>query len=128
MSEGILLEVLDEQGKPVPPGEMGKAVMTGRYSQPQPFIRYRTGDMIRMSPEVSEDGRGLEMHIQIRLMDAIPPEASSKHRHIASFSSRPVSSHEHKRRRRWTCINSSPYLFARDRGRDGSARPGTFPD
>ncbi len=29
MSESIILEVLDEQGQPVAPGETGEAVMTG---------------------------------------------------------------------------------------------------
>lgn len=59
MSESLLLEVLDPQGNPVAPGEMGEAVMTGLCSEAQPFIRYRTGDMVRMSPETDQDGRGL---------------------------------------------------------------------
>ncbi len=49
MSESIILEVLDDAGQPVAPGEMGEAVMTGLCSDAQPFIRYRTGDMVRMS-------------------------------------------------------------------------------
>jgi phenylacetate-CoA ligase len=40
---------------------MGEAVMTGLCSDAQPFIRYRTGDMVRMSPEPSRDGRGLHV-------------------------------------------------------------------
>ena len=51
MSESIILEVLDEEGRPVAPGELGEAVMTGLCSDAQPFIRYRTGDMVRMSAE-----------------------------------------------------------------------------
>ena len=51
LSESILLEVLDEAGHPVAPGELGEAVATGLCSEAQPFIRYRTGDMVRMSPE-----------------------------------------------------------------------------
>ncbi len=65
MSESILLEVLDPQGKPVAPGEMGEAVMTGLCSQAQPFIRYRTGDMVRMSPEADKDGRGLHVIAEV---------------------------------------------------------------
>ena len=61
MSESILLEVLDHEGRPVPPGMLGEAVMTGLCSDAQPFIRYRTGDMVRMSPETSRDGRGLHV-------------------------------------------------------------------
>lgn len=65
MSESILLEVLDANGEPVSPGEMGEAVMTGLCSEAQPFIRYRTGDMIRMSPEPDKDGRGLHVIAEV---------------------------------------------------------------
>src|SRR5512146_1022561 len=61
MSESIILEVLDRELQPVTPGTLGEAVMTGLYSDAQPFIRYRTGDMVRMSPESSRDGRGLHV-------------------------------------------------------------------
>ncbi|MDP2835154.1 MAG: phenylacetate--CoA ligase family protein [Pseudomonadota bacterium] len=61
MSESILLEVLDEAGQPVAPGEMGEAVMTGLCSEAQPFIRYRSGDMVRLSPEPDHAGRGLHV-------------------------------------------------------------------
>ena len=59
MSESIVLEVLDEAGNPVPTGTLGEAVITGLCSDAQPFIRYRTGDMVRMSPESCLEGRGL---------------------------------------------------------------------
>lgn len=61
MSESIILEVLDAAGNPVTPGEMGEAVMTGLCSEAQPFIRYRTGDMVRMSAEPDRAGRGLHV-------------------------------------------------------------------
>ena len=61
MSESIILEVLDSQGAPVAPGEVGEAVMTGLCSDAQPFIRYRTGDMVRLSDESCHDGRGLHV-------------------------------------------------------------------
>lgn len=61
MSESILLEVLDPQGHPVPVGEVGEAVMTGLCSVAQPFIRYRTGDMIRLSAKSCQSGRGLHV-------------------------------------------------------------------
>jgi phenylacetate-CoA ligase len=61
MSESILLEVLDESGRPAAPGELGEAVATGLCSEAQPFIRYRTGDMVRMSPAGCADGRGLHV-------------------------------------------------------------------
>jgi len=61
MNESIILEVLDEQGRPVAPGEEGEAVMTGLCSHAQPFIRYRTGDRIRRAQGVCGDGRGLQV-------------------------------------------------------------------
>jgi phenylacetate-CoA ligase len=61
ISESIILEVLDDAGCAVAPGELGEAVMTGLCSDAQPFIRYRTGDIVRMSPESCSDGRGLHV-------------------------------------------------------------------
>jgi len=61
MSESILLEVLDPQGRPVAPGESGEAVITGLESWAQPFIRYRTGDVLRLSPQLPACGRGLHL-------------------------------------------------------------------
>ena len=65
MSESIILEVLDEAGNPVAPGEMGEAVMTGLCSEAQPFIRYRTGDMVRISQEPDRAGRGLHVIAEV---------------------------------------------------------------
>jgi len=61
MSESIILEVLDADGRPVKPGELGEAVMTGLCSQAQPFIRYRTGDVVRYTDEACREGRGLHV-------------------------------------------------------------------
>jgi phenylacetate-CoA ligase len=61
ISESIILEVLDRTGHPAAEGELGEAVMTGLCSAAQPFIRYRTGDMVRMSPQHCGDGRGLHV-------------------------------------------------------------------
>ena len=60
-SESIVLEVLDPEGRPVNAGELGEAVMTGLCSEAQPFIRYRTGDMLRMGCEPDRGGRGLHV-------------------------------------------------------------------
>ena len=61
MSESIFLEILDHEGNPVNAGEMGEAVMTGLCSEAQPFIRYRTGDMVKLSTDSDKDGRGLHV-------------------------------------------------------------------
>ena len=61
LSESNILEVLDPEGNPAKPGEMGEAVMTGLCSEAQPFIRYRTGDMVKLSTEPDKEGRGLHV-------------------------------------------------------------------
>ncbi|MBS0305642.1 MAG: phenylacetate--CoA ligase family protein [Proteobacteria bacterium] len=65
MSESIALEVLDAEGRPVPDGELGEAVMTGLCSEAQPFIRYRTGDMVRLATEPDRAGRGLHVLAEV---------------------------------------------------------------
>jgi phenylacetate-CoA ligase len=64
-SESIILEVLDEAGQPVAQGELGEAVMTGLCSDAQPFIRYRTGDMVRMNATPDPAGRGLHVIAEV---------------------------------------------------------------
>lgn len=58
MSETHLIEVLDEAGNPV---EEGEAVITSLVSEAQPFIRYRTGDVVRRSVKTDPGGRGLDV-------------------------------------------------------------------
>lgn len=59
MSESIIMEVLDAKGNAVAPGAAGEAVLTGLCSEAQPFIRYRTGDIVKLSTRQPSDGRGL---------------------------------------------------------------------
>jgi phenylacetate-CoA ligase len=56
MSETHLVEVLDEAGNAAAEGE---AVITSLVSKAQPFIRYRTGDVVRHSGRTDPGGRGL---------------------------------------------------------------------
>ena len=65
MSESIILEVLDPRGNPVAPGETGEAVITGLCSEAQPFVRYRTGDMVKLSEEPASGGRGLHVIAEV---------------------------------------------------------------
>ena len=73
MSESIVLEVLDRNGQAVAPGETGEAVMTGLCSDAQPFIRYRTGDMLSLAAEPCREGRGLHVidHVVGRATDFV---------------------------------------------------------
>ncbi|OGU23595.1 MAG: capsule biosynthesis protein CapK [Hydrogenophilales bacterium RIFOXYD1_FULL_62_11] len=59
MSETHLIEVLDAAGQPVADGEEGEAVITSLVSEAQPFIRYRTGDVVRRSARSDPGGRSL---------------------------------------------------------------------
>jgi phenylacetate-CoA ligase len=44
-AENALVEILDEQGRNVAPGELGRVVVTGFYNYAMPFIRYELGDI-----------------------------------------------------------------------------------
>ena len=49
-SEVALVEVLDEKGAPVAPGEAGRVVLTSFYNYAMPFIRYEIGDFAQLAP------------------------------------------------------------------------------
>lgn len=57
--EHIVVEILDGNGMPVVPGDMGEIVVTHTATGAFPFIRYRTGDMAAWSTEDCPCGRGL---------------------------------------------------------------------
>ncbi|MDM8005971.1 MAG: phenylacetate--CoA ligase family protein [Phycisphaerae bacterium] len=46
--ENVILELLDEQGRPVTAGEIGEVVVTHLETYAMPLIRYRTGDLARV--------------------------------------------------------------------------------
>jgi len=50
-SDNLLVEVVDDNGKPVPPGETGRILVTDLRNVTNPFIRYEIGDLGTMSPE-----------------------------------------------------------------------------
>jgi phenylacetate-CoA ligase len=54
-----ILELLDETGRPVGPGEAGEIVATGLLNHAQPLIRYRTGDWAVRSEEACPCGRAM---------------------------------------------------------------------
>jgi phenylacetate-coenzyme A ligase PaaK-like adenylate-forming protein len=50
-SDWVLLEPVDEQGRPVPPGEPGvTTLLTNLVNHVQPLIRYDLGDRVRIDP------------------------------------------------------------------------------
>lgn len=44
-----IIELLNESGNPVQPGEVGEAVCTGLLNYDQPLLRYQIGDRMRLS-------------------------------------------------------------------------------
>jgi phenylacetate-coenzyme A ligase PaaK-like adenylate-forming protein len=49
-ADWAILEVVDEDYRPVPPGELGKKVLlTNLFNRVQPIIRYEIGDMVALS-------------------------------------------------------------------------------
>jgi len=56
-----ITEVVDEQGRPVSPGEIGQVVVTQLLCLTQPLLRYRIGDLARLLPGACTCGRGLRL-------------------------------------------------------------------
>lgn len=72
-AEDIIVEIVDTDGKVLPPGKLGEIVVTHLATADFPFIRYRTGDMGVLSTKVCSCGRGLPLleEIQGRTTDFV---------------------------------------------------------
>lgn len=69
-----IVEIVDEDGRPCPPGRAGRLVSTGLLNPVQPLIRYETGDWAVWSSRTCPCGREhlpLVEEIVGRLQDAI---------------------------------------------------------
>ena len=60
-AEDIIVEIVDGEGRPLPPGEAGEVVVTHLATPDFPFIRYRTGDVAALDQGICACGRGLPM-------------------------------------------------------------------
>jgi len=70
----IIAEVVDEQNRPVPPGEFGaKVLVTSLFSRTLPLIRYELNDSLRLAPDPSPAGLPFAVldSIQGRTEDAL---------------------------------------------------------
>jgi len=56
-----IIEILDEDGRPVDPGEVGQVVVTQLHALAQPLIRYRLGDLAARPSGQCPCGRGLAL-------------------------------------------------------------------
>lgn len=63
--ENLLVEVLDDDGRPTPAGEEGNVVVTDLYNFGMPFVRYVTGDRATAGWSHCSCGRGLPLLTQL---------------------------------------------------------------
>ncbi|MFO7915434.1 MAG: hypothetical protein R6U43_07060, partial [Candidatus Krumholzibacteriales bacterium] len=72
-SEHLIVEVVDEDGNPCPPGRMGELVVTDLSNYVFPFIRYKIGDLGALSDRVCPCGRNLPMleKVEGRIWDVV---------------------------------------------------------
>lgn len=57
LSDLVLLEIIDDAGRQLPPGEVGEVVVTPLAVEGTPLLRYRTGDIAVLHPEPCACGR-----------------------------------------------------------------------
>jgi phenylacetate-CoA ligase len=65
MADAVITEIVDAEGRPVPPGESGEIVVTDLYSHEAPFLRYMTGDIGAISTHSCQCGRPLPLLSQL---------------------------------------------------------------
>lgn len=67
-AEGMVSEVLDDDGKPVGPGQTGRLVVTSLHNFATPFVRYEIQDEVTLGPGPCPCGRGLPLwsHVEGR--------------------------------------------------------------
>lgn len=63
--ENLLVEVVDDQGRPTPAGQQGEVVVTDLHNRAMPFVRYRTGDRAIAGFADCDCGRGLPLLRQV---------------------------------------------------------------
>ncbi|WP_374243274.1 phenylacetate--CoA ligase family protein [Zoogloea sp.] len=65
-AEDIVVEIVDSDGKVLPPGQSGEIVVTHLATRDYPFVRYRTGDVGVLSDHACPCGRGLPILSEIQ--------------------------------------------------------------
>ena len=60
-ADRMIVEIVGDDGRVLDPGELGEIVVTHFDTPEMPFIRYRTGDMGALSPELCSCGRTLPL-------------------------------------------------------------------
>jgi len=65
-AEDIVVEIVDAEGRVLPPGQAGEIVVTHLATRDFPFIRYRTGDVGVLDDALCACGRGLPLLKEIQ--------------------------------------------------------------
>lgn len=88
--ENVILELLDEQGHPVRPGQVGEVVVTHLETYAMPLIRYRTGDLARASTHSRRCECGVSLaalaEVRGRLTDQIVCRAGEQVRRMHALA------------------------------------------
>lgn len=88
-ADWVILEPVDERGRPVPPGKFGATtLLTNLANHVQPIIRYDLGDRVRFLPGPCECGSALPMiEVQGRADDVLTLEDAKGHAvHLAPLA------------------------------------------
>jgi len=62
------VDIVDDDGEPVPPGESGQIVLTDLINRAMPILRYRVGDSGRFLPDTSDGGR-MRLEVEGRMQE-----------------------------------------------------------
>ncbi|MDE2146255.1 MAG: phenylacetate--CoA ligase family protein [Burkholderiales bacterium] len=65
-AEDVVVEIVDTEGRALPPGQAGEIVVTHLATRDFPFIRYRTGDVAVLGRPGCACGRGLPLLAEIQ--------------------------------------------------------------
>lgn len=70
-ADSVIFEIVDDDGRPVRPGETGRVIATGLINRMMPLVRYELGDLVVASDRRCACGRTLPMieRIEGRLKD-----------------------------------------------------------
>ncbi len=81
-ADAVLVEIVDDEGRVLPAGEVGEIVVTNLWSYGMPLIRYRLGDRAARLEDSCPCGRGLPLlgELQGRKTDTLfTPEGNRIH-------------------------------------------------
>jgi phenylacetate-CoA ligase len=78
--EAVVVEVLDEDGHPCPPGVLGEIVLTTLWNPLMPFLRYRQGDAAVWAPRPCRCGSAVPAleRIEGRVLDWVVDDSGRR--------------------------------------------------